>query len=334
MKAFLFAISLFAGATLAAAAEPPPPPPLETPGRIVSLADERMRDVFVLPDPATKTYYLYCSSRRRGPGGAATVVVYRSRDLARWEGPKSVFETPPDFWAHRGIWAPEVHAYRGRYYLFATFNTDDKFPEQWRNWLPRVKRGTQVLAADTPLGPFKPFQNRAHLPADMMTLDGTLWVEDGVPYMVFCHEWVQIKDGTIECIRLKDDLSDVAGEPVRLFDGSDAPWSMKSGQYGCHVTDGPFLFRGRSGRLFMLWSSGGRDGYTVGIAISRTGRLAGPWEQQAEPVFRADGGHAMIFRRFDGQLMMALHQPNIDFHERARLLEIEDAGDTLVLRKE
>jgi hypothetical protein len=28
-----------------------------------------------------------------------------------------------------------------------------------------------------------------------MALDGTLWVEDGVPYMIFCHEWIQITDG-------------------------------------------------------------------------------------------------------------------------------------------
>jgi arabinan endo-1,5-alpha-L-arabinosidase len=37
----------------------------------------------------------------------------------------------------------------------------------------------------------------------------------------------------------------------------------------------------------------------------------------------------MIFTRFDGQLMMVLHQPNDAGRERARLFEIEDTGDTL-----
>jgi arabinan endo-1,5-alpha-L-arabinosidase len=52
------------------------------------------------------------------------------------------------------------------------------------------------MMPDTPTGPFAAFTNHSTWPTDRMTLDGTLWVEDGVPYMVFGHEWVQIKDGT------------------------------------------------------------------------------------------------------------------------------------------
>jgi hypothetical protein len=77
-----------------------------------------------------------------------------------------------------------------KYYLFLTFDSATKFPEQWRNWLPRMRRGSQILVGASPLGPFAPFASRPTLPEDMMTLDGTLWVEDGVPYMVYCHEWV------------------------------------------------------------------------------------------------------------------------------------------------
>ena len=79
-----------------------------------------------------------------------------------------------------------------------------------------------MLVADSPLGPFKPFRNRSTLPTDVMTPDGTLWVEDGVPYMVYAHEWVQITDGRVEMIRLKDDLSETVGEPARLFELEDA----------------------------------------------------------------------------------------------------------------
>src|SRR5208283_5178235 len=62
----------------------------------------------------------------------------------------------------------------------------------------------------SPPGPRIPWE----LPEDMMTLDGTFWVEDGVPYMVYCHEWVQIVNGTVEMIRLADDLSGTVGEPT------------------------------------------------------------------------------------------------------------------------
>ena len=297
----------------------------------VKRADLRARDGCVWPNPATQEYVMYFASR--GPHGRAAVVAYTSKDLENWTGPNYVFERPAEWWADRGIWAPEMHAYQGKYYLFLTFDSSHAFPEQWRNWLPRVKRGSQILVADSPLGPFQPFANHPTLPEDMMTLDGTLWVQDGVPYMVYCHEWVQIKDGTVEMIQLKDDLSGTIGEPRRLFDGSDAPWSQKSAQYGCHVTDGPWLYRTEHGQLLMLWSSGSKTGYAVGMAISASGRLEGPWQQSPEPLFSADGGHPMIFRRFDGQLMLALHQPNQPPHEREQFLEIEEMNDRLVLKK-
>jgi hypothetical protein len=290
----------------------------------LKLADVHMRDACVLPDPATQTYIIIASAGRG-------VRAYTSKDLVTWEGPHMIFRTPENFWPGvqiRAIWAPELHLYKGKYYLFLTFDTDTKLQEQWRNWLPRVKRGSQILVADSPIGPYRPFQNHATLPEDMITLDGTLWIEDGVPYMVFCHEWVQIVDGTVEMIRLQDDLSATVGEPTRLFFGNDAPWGKRSDQYGCWVTDGPNLHASKSGKLFMIWSSFSTRGYTTGVAISDSGRLNGPWRQQAEPLFADDGGHGMIFTRFDGQLMLVLHQPN-KITERARLFELEDTGETL-----
>ncbi len=300
----------------------------------IKLADVEMRDVCILADERTKTYYAVSSTFVPTTEARARPAVraYTSKDLITWEGPHIIFQTPPDFWGGvniRGIWAPELHAYKGKYYLFATFDTDSLFPEQWRNWLPRVKRGTQVLVSNSPLGPFKPFQNHSTLPVDMMTLDGTLWIEDGVPYMVFCNEWVQIKDGAVEMIQLKGDLSETVGEPIHLFDGSDARWNRKSPQYHCYVTDGPYLFPSKSGKLFMIWSSFGAHGYTTGVAISTSGKVRGPWTQQADPVFSEDGGHGMIFKRFDGELMLVLHQPNKRPLERARLFELEDTGETL-----
>lgn len=316
------------GLTVAARAQTNESSSVEPP-HAVKLADVRLRDCCVWADTNSRTYYLVSSTGRRGPNGRPAVVEFTSKDLETWEGPRVIFEVPADFWAQRGIWAPELHAYKGKFYLFLTFNTDDLLPEQWRNWYPRVKRGSQILAGDSPSGPFLPFANHATLPADMMTLDGTFWVEDGVPFMVFSHEWVQITDGRMEYIQLKDDLSDTVGEPHWMFQASDAPWSEKSKQYGCHVTDGPYLYRSKTGKLMMVWSSFGAGGYEVGLATSKSGKLAGPWEQQAEPLFTADGGHPMLFRRFDGQLMMILHQPNHAPDERARIFEVEDTGDSL-----
>ena len=290
----------------------------------VHLSEIYMRDVCILPDTDTQTYYMV------GPG-RNSVRVYTSKDLKEWRGPRTVFRTPEDIWgdiAVEGIWAPEMHKYRGKYYLFLTFNTRNLLAEQWPNWRPRVTRGSQVLVGESPTGPFKPFANRSTLPTDMMTLDGTLWEEDGKPQIVYCHEWVQISNGTIECMGLTDDLSETIGEPQLLFRGSDGPWAVISATEGCFVTDGPYLRRSKSDKLFMIWSGFGKGGYTVGLAVSDSGRLAGPWRQSEEPLYAKDGGHGMLFDTFDGKIMMVLHSPN-NRRAQPRIFELEDTGETL-----
>jgi len=162
-----------------------------------------------------------------------------------------------------------------------------------------------------------------------MTLDGTLWVQDGVPYMVYSHEWVQIIDGAMVRVRLADDLSRTVGEHQVLFRASEAPWAERSRDHGSWITDGPWLHRSDSGRLFMLWSSFSRTGYTTGLAVSESGELDGPWVQQPEPLYREDGGHPMLFRTFDGRLVMSLHSPNGGPEQRIRFFEMEDTGETL-----
>jgi len=192
------------------------------PAKTWELSEIRIRDPYVLADDATKTYYLYAQMGNRAGAQQRGVEVYTSKDLKSWEGPGPVFVVPEDFWAKESVWAPEVHAFRGRYYLFVTFTGRQVWGKAPQG--PEMgPRGTQVLVSDWPAGPFKPFRNGPHTPDDWMSLDGTLWVEDGTPWMVFCHEWIQIEDGTMELVRLKPDLSGVIGEPKTLFRATEAP---------------------------------------------------------------------------------------------------------------
>jgi hypothetical protein len=308
---------------------------------LTNLANVRIRDPHILADAATRTYYLTASAGRdeRHPHGG--VVVWRTADLLSWEGPETVYAVPEDAWGRRGVWAPEMHAYGGRYYLFATLNSDAPLPPGAQRpfgvvpdgWPDLVRRGTQLFVSDSPLGPFERLANAPHPPAELMTLDGTLWVEDGQPWMVYCHEWVQVVDGTVDAVRLTQDLSATVGEPVRLFRGSDAPWGTGS-QRGptSFVTDGPCLFRTRTGRLLMVWSSFIQGVYATGLAISESGGVLGPWRQQAKPVYTRDGGHATVFTTFEGQLRLVLHAPNRVPDERVHLFALEDLGDTVALR--
>ena len=148
-----------------------------------------------------------------------------------------------------------------------------------------------------------------YLPASMPTLDGTFWVDtDGKPYMVFCYEWLQNNNGTMEMIELKPDLSGSIPYPNStersggklLFRASDSPWSKEKAPDGTivpnKVTDGPFLFRTGTGRLGMIWTSWIYKDYTQGVAYSESGRLEGPWVQEKDPITPPNFGHGMIFK--------------------------------------
>jgi GH43 family beta-xylosidase len=289
----------------------------------------RIRDPYILPHKETGLYYMYAQIHNRDESLPAGVEVYWSKDLKQWAGPENVFTTPEGSWGPSTVWAPEVHVYKGKYYLFATLHPGGA---------PIVdgirQKGTQIFVADSPRGPFKPFANRPHTPINWMSLDGTLYVEDGQPWMVFCHEWAQIRDGSMELLKLKQDLSAVDGEPVTLFKASEAPWAagITKNKDG-YVTDGPFLFKTKTGKLLMTWSTIGKA-YLVGMAISDSGRVAGPWRQIETPLVEKNGGHGMIFRNFEGDLLLGLHHPNANLLERLQLLKIQDEGDRLSVVEE
>jgi GH43 family beta-xylosidase len=261
----------------------------------------------------------------------------KSYDLKLWTSAQVFFTVPANNWATGELWAPEVHEYNGRYYLFATINSiANDFTNPATGWTSR-HRAVQIFHSDSPEGPFKPFSNTPHLPVTDLTLDGTLWVENGVPYMVYCHEWLQMTDGTMEVVELKPDLSATVGKPTLLFTASSASWVR--GNSGTtptnYVTDGPFLYRTKTGKLLMIWSAHSGDGYAVGIAESDNGKLFGTWSHQSSLLFNSNGGHGMIFRSFEGKLCLVLHQPNSPSGQaRAHFFELEDTGDTLIIKDE
>ena len=298
-------------------------------------AEIRVRDPFVLADKSSGTYFLYVQSKNRAGSDYSGVEVYTSRDLENWTPPKPVLKLPKSMNILM-VWAPEVHYYNDKYYLFVTLTFRDKVaspPPVEKNWPPMYRRGTWIYRADSPLGPFEPLKNGSITPPEWMALDGTLAVQDGKPYMIFCHEWVQIIDGTFDAIELKSDLSDSVGEPKTLFAASAAPGGTP-GNAGSHVSDGPFLYRSpKSGALWIIWSTFLPDGYAVIAARSESGRIEGPWNKQT-PIYTKNGGHGMIFTSLDGRLLLALHQPNTPREERLATIELLDDGDSIRVKTE
>jgi beta-xylosidase len=298
----------------------------------IPLDSIRLSDPAILADKNTSTYYM------TGTGG----LLWKSKDLRKWTGPYKVAETDSNSWMGRDpmIWAAELHYYKGKYYYFATFtNRSVNIDTIKGNIIER--RASHVLVSDKPDGSYIPMEDSIYLPPDKPTLDGTFWVDkDGKPYMVYCYEWLQNWNGTIEKIELKPDLSGSIGDGQLLFRASDSPWSKELQDNGeitfNKVTDGPWLFITQTGKLGMLWTSWVFSDYTQGAAYSESGTLDGPWVQEKEPITPPNFGHGMLFRSFEGKLLMSVHSHKRVNGQTVRiphLFEVDDSGDKLVLGK-
>ena len=286
-----------------------------------------IRDPFILLDD--DKYYLYGS---RGPecwGKCTGLDVYVSEDLDNCSDAAEVFTKPEDFWSDTNFWAPEVHKYNGNYYMLVSLVSDTR------------SRGTQILKSDSPLGPFLPHSDGPVTPDGWSCLDGTLYVENDKPYIIFCHEWTQVGDGEMCALELTDDLKAPVGEPILLFTASQASgaaaytasepaWAR--GMTG-YITDGPFMYKTKEGRLLMIWSSFSAEGYCEIVSYVKDNALLGEWVHDERLLFEKDGGHGMLFRDKDENLKFVCHQPNNTPDERPVFWDIKEENGTLYIKK-
>ena len=312
---------------------------------IMTEDDFYIRDSYILVDDASETYYMY------GTRFKNSFDVFSSTDLLTWKKQHKCWEED-DMTNWTGIeenWAPEVVAYDGAYYMFATF--DGYYNDE------RVRRGTVVLKSDSPTGPFTEWSEGPVTPTECMCLDGTLYVEDGTPYLIYCHEYscrnssCSIGDifdggnknvGTMMYIQLSSDLKTIAdgASAKELFSATDV-YTYPHADGDGYVTDGPQLYKNDNG-LFLLWSTF-QDGDN-GTNSSETKknqyvqlqvRLEGTFKdgitvKSGLPVLYGDatdedGGHGMIFEDFDGNVRMALFTPNyyLSGKQHMELFEID-----------
>lgn len=291
----------------------------------MKLNEINIRDPFILPYDGK--YYLYGSRVGLPEGGLFHGLqngldVYESCDLENWSEGKTIFEASEDFWGKYQFWAPEVHRYKDKFYLFASFKADGRC------------RGTHVLVCDTPDGSFVPISDAQQTPVDWECLDGTFYLDKkGRPHMIFCHEWLQTEDGEMCEVELSDDLTHAVTEPRVLWRASayKGVVTVIEGREA-FVTDGPFLYRCESGDLICIWSTYTANGYAELISVSDNGDVDGNWALLETPMSSCDGGHGMIFRAFDGKCYFTMHKPNAPATaERPMIYTFKENGCQLTL---
>jgi hypothetical protein len=310
---------------------PQPRPKLEV--RTVSLDEISMSDPYVFADRNTNTYYL------TGTGGW----LYKSKDLKMWTGPYSILDLSGTWMDGLFVAAAEIHHVGDKYYCAGTWSDHSTLIEAVPRRYNVPRNQTQLLIADSPEGPYKPLVKDHEFclgPEDWDIIDGTLYEENGITYLVFVHEWTQLIDGTMDFMPLSKDLTHRTAEPTTIFRASEASWSKEMNSIGeatfgmkmpGWVTDGPQLFRTKTGKLGMLWSTWGTNRYLQGVAYSESGSIKGPWIQAAEPLKDDNSGHGMIFTTFAGKRLLIIHHAEDKGSRKPQLYGIDDSGDKLIL---
>jgi hypothetical protein len=301
--------------------------------RTVSLDEISMSDPYVYADRNTNTYYL------TGTGGW----LYKSKDLKIWTGPYSIIDLVGTWMDGLFVAAAEIHHVGDKYYYAGTWSDRGTLIEAAPRRYNVPRNQTQLLIADSPDGPYKPLVKDREFclgPEDWDIIDGTIYEENGIAYLVFVHEWTQLIDGTMDFMPLSGNLTHRTAEPTTIFRASEASWSKEMNSIGeatfglkmpGWVTDGPQMFRTKTGKLGMLWSTWGTHRYLQGVAYSESGSIKGPWIQAAEPLKDDNSGHGMIFTTFEGKRLLIIHHAEDKGPRKPQLYEVDDSGDKLIL---
>ncbi|MEI7502932.1 MAG: family 43 glycosylhydrolase [Paludibacter sp.] len=286
MKKILFIACLFSSLFAFSAVDP---------SYNIDIVDFKMRDPFVFVDTIGKSYFIHANS-----GDNKTFTVYQSKDLLKWKNLGKSFTAATDFWGKLDFWAPDMFLYNGKYYMIATFSSTT------------IIRGCGILVSNSPQGPYAPLVNNPITPSTLSCCDGTLYIDNGQPYLLFTGSPGQFGLGLIYTQKLSLDLKTTVGDPILLTRASNSPWARTitvNGVVG-YAADAPFIYKNSKNELIMLWSSFSGGKYRIGIVRSTSGLMTGPWVHDAAPLNNDDGGHAMVFKSLDGINKISYHSPN------------------------
>ena len=275
-----------------------------------------IRDPFILSENGV--YYMY--------GTGWQYYKNTSGDInGEWTGPYSmvdwnrISEILPDY--EQQCWAPEVYKYGDAYYAITTYNSSERGGSDGTHKYDG--RGTVILRAETPEGPFTRWSDGLITPDTWDCIDGTLYVDDeGQPWLFFVHEWTSTdgEGGKFACAKLSSDLKTLVSEPKDVFSTGG-------------VTDGCFIYTAANGDLLSLWSTYDDDyGYCVNVIRSKNG-IDGDWLFDSilySSCYGAEsGGHGMLFTDSDGRMKMSFH---IDSDKNyAAFINVKEENNKLVL---
>lgn len=270
-----------------------------------------IRDPFVFVENGI--YYLLGTTGDDPWGKASDLTLYSSRDLENFKKER-VMVTDGSLSSYTNIWAPELHKYKGKYYLIVSAYRED------------LDRGCFIFVSDSLGQDFKMLTGKYVTPAGWECLDGTLFVYCGKPYLCFSNNWTSTitndGDGSLFIVEMKEDLTETIGKPQKIISGKYSGLAIGLGEEGQkkgYIAEGPWMYE-EKGKIVLLWSTIGKNGYMVIKSTSSNG-VFGDYTFDSI-VFDEDGGHCMRFTDLNGKNHITFHQPNKTPYERMKVFSL------------
>ncbi|MDL2205970.1 glycoside hydrolase family 43 protein, partial [Eubacteriales bacterium OttesenSCG-928-N13] len=223
---------------------------------------------------AEDAYWCFATSSGRG------YRVWRSEDLVHWEKQKEhAFLLNFDSWARGAFWAPEVYAYRGKYYMFYSASGEG---------VTGMRIG--IAASDAPGGPYVDIAPQPLFDPGFSVIDASFFVDDdGQPYLYYARDCSEnVVDGVHEShiygVKLADDLSAIVGEPTLLLT-PDQVWETDSGLEWLW-NEGPIVLK-HEGKYHLYYSANFYGSKEYGAGVAQSSSPLGPFEKRADnPILR------------------------------------------------
>ena len=239
-------------------------------------------------------YYLYFSS-----DDSVGLKVYTSTDLKEWLPDQGrdrygrAYVNGNGF-GSRLFWAPEMHKYNGKYYLFHS-----------------AEEKVTVDVSDSPLGPFRNPEKKPFFPQG--NIDNSFFLDDdGTPYMLYAHFYA---GNEVWICELEKDLLHAKPETQRKLIRAEEDWEMnrKDPRFKqWSIAEGPCLIK-KDGLYWLTYSSHHVIDSNYNVCLATATNVKGPYTKQGKaPILAPRGkyectGHHSLFKDKSGNWKIVFH---------------------------
>jgi GH43 family beta-xylosidase len=247
---------------------------------------------------------------------ADRIELWKTKSISRLsKGEKKVIWKPPVTGLNtHHIWAPELHFFDNKWYMYYTAGPSGA-PNKQRLFV------LENESADPMEGTWVDKGKIADLSADLFSIDATVFEYNDKRYLLWSSiETPNTPDQSLFCAELLNPWT--LATKRSLISTPTLPWERHQSPPAKGVNEGPQILKNSSGRIFLFFSASEcwSDGYGLGMLTLTPGGnplVASDWVKNTSPVFSTRSvsnaygpGHNAFFKSPDGKEDWIIYHAN------------------------